>query len=89
MESARAAGYRGSDRSLAVMGHRLYRRPRVTEAIRRKLDACEGTADRIREELAHVAFAGGREAGEALEAPKGIALGTFPTTSRRPFGFGL
>ena len=77
-ESARAAGYLGSDAVLHVTGSRLLRRPRVAEAIRRKLDAVDAKANRILEELAHVAFAGARDADAAMQALKAGRLGDLP-----------
>lgn len=78
MESARAAGYRGGNPSLMVIGSRLLRLPDVQEAMERTLEASGATVERLAAETGAIAFAGAREIDAALAALEAGTVADLP-----------
>jgi hypothetical protein len=68
IESARTAGYRGSNEVLAVTGCRLLKHPDVIEAVDRLIEAATADAVRITRELGYMAFSSARDVDAALTA---------------------
>ena len=70
--SAQAAGYKGTEQSLATIGSRLLDRPHVVAAVEKSLEAMEETNDRLLEELGRICYS---DAREIIAAQRLIAKG--------------